>query len=253
MAQPSPVPVRFPSGLSTDFPYGPLANMGQPNPFMYHIEADDFDMLATTYTATKTTAGTIASVAGDGGLLLFTTNATTPLVTDIASLQNPVANFANIAGKKMHFLTRLQTSDVVNSAILAGLIQTTTTPFTVTDGIYFSKPTGSSTNLVLISMIASVATTLVIPTSAYTLTNGTNVDLGFFVDRSGNIMAFVGSLLVGWIAQSGTGTPGPTRGPCASFAPTITTAVLAPTLAIQSGSATSKTMTVDFMLASRER
>ena len=254
MAQPSPSPVRYPAGVSTDFPYGPLANYGMPNPVGYHHFVDDFNWLNPTLTATKTSAGTIASAAGKGGLLLFTTNAGTPLTTDIASIQLPAAAFANLAGKKMFFLTRLKTSSAANSELLAGLIQTTVTPFTVVDGIYFRKPTGAATGLVLSHATASVITSVTIPTSAYTLADDTYIDLGFYVDRAGVIYAFVGSQLVGYLPPAGTGSTNPTRGPSAQLTPAaITAVVLNPTLAIQSGTASSKTMTADFMVAAEER
>lgn len=250
MAQPSQTPVRFTSGVSTDFPYQPLANYGQHNPFFYHTWQDDFDALSASYTATKTGVGTIASAAGDGGSMLFTTAA---LAADLASLQLPSAGFSYTAGKKMFFLTRLQVSDAVNAAFNVGLIQTTATPFTVTDGIYLNKATGSASNLAINSMVGSVLTTVAIPTAAYTLANATNIDLGFYVDRNGNIMAFVGAQLVGFIAQSGS-TTNLARGPAATNTPaTITGANLNLTVAVQSGSASAKTMSVDFVMVAKER
>ena len=253
MAQPSPVPVRFPSGVSTDFPYGPLANFGQINPFGYHVHQDDFNVLLTGYTATKTGAGAIAPVAGDGGLLLFTTAA---LATDNCVLNLPVAGFALVSGKKAFFLARLQLSSAVNAAFRVGLINTTTTPFTggsITDGVYLDKATGSAANLTVVSVVGGVATTKVVPTNAYTLANATNLDLGFAVDRGGNVAIFVGAQLVGWLPQSGTGAAVPVRGPVASFQPGLTAAVLNPTLAVLSGAAAAATMTVDFVLAAVER
>lgn len=252
MPGPSAKPVRFPSGTSTDFPWQPLADFGFRNPFMYHEWEDDFDTLNTLYTATKTSAGTIASAAGDGGRVLFTTNASTPLVGDICSLQLPVAGFAPAANKKQFFMTRVNLADVTNPALLVGLIQTTATPFTVTDGIYFSKATGSAANLQLISMVGSVPTTLTIATANYTLTNGADLDLGFYINRNRTIYAFVGPALVGWFTQSG-GLAN-SKGPVGSIVnPTLTAVNLNPTIAIQSGTASSKTMTLDFAMAAKER
>lgn len=253
-AIPSQTPQRFTTGVSTDQKWQPLAEYGNFNPFFYCEFADDFlGALSGQYTATKTGNGTIAATAGDGGRMLFTTNSSTPAGTDIASLQLAAAAFSNTAGKKMFFECRLQLSSATNAAFLAGLIQTTTTPFTVTDGIYFLKATGSLTNLILRSTISSVNTDLTIPTSAYTLANATDIDLAFSIDRKGNVYAFVGSQLVGWIPQSGTGSSLPPRGPVGSFAPSITTATLNPTIAIQSGTAASSTMNVDFIMAAKER
>ena len=249
MAQPSQVPVRFVSGVSTDFPYQPLANYGQHNPFFYHTWEDDFDALFAGYTATKTGVGTIAPIPGDGGLILLTTAAT---AADLASLQLAAASFSYTPGKKSFFLTRFQINDALNAAFNVGFIQTTATPFAVTDGVYFSKATGSAANLTLNSMIGSVLTSIVIPPAAYALTNNTNIDLGIYIDRSGNVYGFVGTQLVGFIAQSGS-AGNLARGPAVSFAPNITTANLNLTLAFQSGTASAKTMTVDFVMAAKER
>ena len=254
-------PVRYPSGFTQDAPFQPLAHIGVPNPFFYHVHADDFNVVdANVYTTTVTTAGTVAGAAGDGGTALFTTNATTPLVTDIAALQLKTASFALIpatsttAGKKTAFLTRIQVSDAVNTAFNVGLMNTTATPFAPTDGVYFTKVTGAANNLTLVSNIGSVTTTVAIPTAAYTLTNNTYIDLGIYVDAKGNVGAYVGTNMVGLSPQSGTGSTNANRGTSAVLAlPGLTSVVLNPTLAIQSGSATSKTALVDFVLAARER
>lgn len=262
-----PAPARFPSGLSTDFPFGPLGAMGLPNPLFYHLWWDDMDQEISESGYTKTTSGngTVALAAGDGGVGLFTTNSSTPLITDVASLQLPAAGFSVTAGKKMFFLARVQLSSISNANLLLGLIQTTTTPFTVVDGIYFLKPTGALTGLVLNVAKASVVTSTVIPVSAYTLANNVNIDLGFHVDRAQNVYAYVGSQLVGYLPQSGTGAnnasgvpaipaPGPVAALQQAAVPTAMPVVnLNPTMALGSGTAASSTMTVDFALAAKER
>lgn len=247
----SPPPVRFLSGESNDGPYQPLADCGAGNMAFYHYFFDDFDILHGTYTQTKTGNGTIANAAGDGGLALFTTNSSTPATTDIASLQGPAAGYSLTAGKKLFFQAKLQLSDVTNSAIVVGLIQTTATPFTVTDGIYFSKASGSTT-LNINSVVGSVATTVAIPATATTLTNATYFEVAFYLTRLGDVLAFVDNQLAGYIPQS-TSVQN-TNGPVARIlAPTLTTANLNITAALQSGTASSKTMTLDFFGAAKER
>lgn len=251
-------PVRNAAGATTDTVYQPLADCGAGNPFFYHTVADDFDSTLTTgiWTQNKTGNGTVAHTAGDGGLALFTTNSTTPVGTDYAGLQLPAADFSFTPGKKLFFLTRLQLADAVNAAFVAGLVDTQANPFTaVNDGLYFSKASGAANNLQLLSVKGGVATALAIPASAYSLANGVNIDLAFYVDRNANVYAYVGAQLVGFIPTSGTGTAVPPArgGRAASFAPALTTAVLNPTLAIQSGTATSKTMLADFITVMKER
>lgn len=264
MAVPSPKPSRFVSGMSADYPGGPTANMGLPNPAFYHVVFDDFDEsvnVTSAWTQTKSGNGTIVQAAGDGGIALFTTNSSTPLVGDIASIQKPVAGFtlpqAATSGKKIFFVCRLSLADVVNPAFLAGMIQTTATPFTVTDGLYFLKATGSAANLLLRHSIGSVNTDMIIPVNAYALANNVTIDLGWYINRNGEIHAFVGSQLVGWVPENQGGGLVGQRGPVAAnstlLTAGLTTATLNPTIAVQSGTATSKAMNVDFGLWAKER
>ena len=249
-------PVRLPAGQTTDWPWQPLADCGNGNPFFYHQVQDDFDSSLTTsiWTQNKTGNGTVAHTAGDGGLALFTTNSSTPLATDYCAIQLPAASFSFTQPKKLFFLARLQVSDAVNAAFVAGLMDSQANPFvSPTDGLYFLKASGSSSNLILRSMIGSVSTDLAIPTSAYALVNNTNIDLGWYVDRNGGVHAFVGAQLVGFIPQSGSGAANPARGPAAASTPTLTAANLNVTLGVLSGTASSKTMTADFVTAQKER
>src|SRR6266404_4951170 len=179
MAVPSQKPGRHVSGISVDQVGGPTANMGLPNPAFYHVDFSDFDWdlsVANAWTKTLTGNGTAAHTAGDGGQGLLTTNSSTPLATDIASIQRPAAAFSlpqgTSSGKKAFFVCRLQLADVTNPDFLVGLIQTTT-PFTVTDGLYFLKVSGAANNLILRHSIGSANTDIAIPTNAYTLANAT--------------------------------------------------------------------------------
>lgn len=276
---PSPPPTRCTSGATTDFPWGPMADSGYGNPFFYHAFNDDFDSslgAAGLWTISSVGAGSVATAAGDGGLALFTTGAT---LNNAESIQTPAAGFilpnGALAGKKLFFLTRLQLSDVTNSSLIAGLINITGTPFTggsITDGVYFSKLTGG-TVLNIITVSGSVALTWAIPAASYALANATNIDLGFYIDRSQNLNVFVGSQLVGYLPQSGTGgvntagvTSLPVVGRCLQVVPTgnipggaqvgpwtVSAANLAPTLGVLTGAAVAKTMTVDFIGAQKER
>lgn len=273
---PSPTPTRLFGGVNAEPKFSPLAEMGMLNPLAYHLFYDDFDYstgVTGIYTATKTGNGTIAQAAGNGGTALFTTNSSTAAGTDICSLQLPAAGFKFTAGKKAFFLTRLKVASAANAEILVGLIQTTTTPFTVTDGLYFLKPTGAATGLVFKGGASSTLSSVTIPTNAYTLADATYIDLGWYVDRNQQAFAYVGSQLIGYMPNSGTGSvnsagvsalpvvgPVSTMGVTASQAiyPTGTTwsvpsADLNVTVALKSGAAASTTMTVDFVLAAMER
>jgi len=254
----SPTPGRNQSGYTTDWPWGPLADSGIGNPAFYHQYFDDFDsnLAVTGYYTITASGGSVAHVAGDGGLALFTTGA---VANNFAEIQVPTADFTlpqgTLAGKKLFFLTRMQLSDVTNSIVIAGLCNVTATPFTaVADGVYFQKA-NTGTVLNLVSVISSTATTTPIPTSAYTLANATNIDLGFYIDWYGNINAFVSANMVGYQPESGTGAGPYPRGVCLRVSGlSLSTANLTPTLAISNGGVTAaKTMTADFILAQKER
>lgn len=275
---PSQVPQRIPAGAITDPPYGPWADIGTPNPFFYHLFSDDFDnALGSTglWTVTSSGTGSVVHTPGDGGQALFTTGATG---TNFESIQLPAASFTlpqgALAGKKMGYLFRMiGMSDVVNSAFINGLCQTTTTPFAaITDGIYFAKASASS-QITLNIAAASSTFTYNIPQSHYTLANNTQIDFSWTIDRYGNVLASIGSTLVGWIPQSGTGASVgtnvypklpvlcPTEKIYSGNQPTtvatgvftLTTANLNATVALQTGAAAAKTMTVDFIGVAKER
>ena len=260
MAIPSQTPSRLTSGLSFDYPWGPLANMGFPNPFFYGAWADDFMVKESTYTTTATGNGTAAIAANSNanamGELLFTTNSSTPAGADLVSLQLAAAPWLLQAGKKAFFLTRLKLSAASNAAFRVGMFPTGTTPFTgnLTNALYFDKATGSLTNLNMVNVSGGTAVTTAVPTSAYTLANATYLDLGWYLDRNANLYGFVGAQLVGWLPQSGTGSSVGGRGPVvASNAITLPAAAMNMGLAVSSGTAASSTMTVDFWLGAVER
>jgi hypothetical protein len=253
-------PTRFPGGFTQAATFQALRNMGSEDPFYYHQFADDFDgNNANAYTETITTAGTIANTPADGGALLFTTNATTPLATDIAAIQLKAASFTYTQGKKLFYYTRVASGGVANPAWLVGMIQTTATPFTVVNGIYFSKATGSTT-INLITVVASVATTTpltTLSTAFGTASAGASLDLSFEVSANGDVVVSAGInvSLTGAVLQSGTGANTPAflcLTQCITGL-TLPTAILNPTIALQSGTAASQTLQADFMLAAKER
>ena len=242
-------PTRFTSGLTQAASFQPLGNLGIPDPFFYADYADDFIHYNTgDYTVTAS-GGTVAASAagGSGGRILFTTGATS---TNFAAIQLTIASFGYTAGKKLAYLCRINPTVVTTNTLVAGLIQTTATPFTVTDGIYFTKASGS-TNVVVNAVTGST----VIGTTTLTgiLTAATDIDLGFYVDRQGNIKIFYGNSLEGYKRQD-FATLGPNASiPASSLTGSITSVLLNPTLAIETNSAAAVTMYADFQFAAQER
>lgn len=260
MAQPaSPTPTRTgPGGISTDTPYGLFADLGFPSLLDYFVDVDDtlFSLGITgAWTKSATTTGTAVPTAGDGGRGLFSTAAAN---NDAISIQRPVANITlpqgTLAGKKAFFTASFQLSDITASAFIVGLCNITATPLTaVADGLYFQKSAGSTT-VNLISVIGSAATTLALPAAQVPLANATDIDLGWYLDRYGNVNAYAGGNLYGFVPQSGTGASVPPRGRIAQMlAPTLTTANLSITIAIAAGAVAIKTLNLDAVFAAKER
>ncbi len=271
-------PSRLTAGVSFDAPWQPLGRIGSPSPMFYHTKFDDFDQYDTNqWTTVTTSTGTVASVAGDGGLIVMTTAATN---ADVEGIHAPIAGFTfsppngtTVAGKKTVFLARIALSNIL-SGFTAGLMNLTTTPFAATDGVYVQKVENVAA-INLVSIVGGVATTIAIPSAAYSafFANAATFDVGFLYDPSNgqgstpqgapNLYGFIGQNLVGYQPQSGSGAlnaaGNPPRQPVVSFFqvnganPTLTTATLTPTVAVQAPSAAAVTLTADFVYAAKER
>ena len=243
----SQAPMRIAAGFTQAQYFQTLRDIGQPDPTFYATAFDDFmSYVATPYTITATGNGAVARAAGKGGLVTFTTNSSTPATTDIVSLQESVAPFALTLGQKFAFSTSFTGADLTNPALVLGCIQTTTTPFTITDGIWFSKASGSLA-LVLNSAISSVVTSV---TTSFTFVNGAQCNLGFYLNPKGEIEAYANNSVGGQVIDQDRVA----LGPVGRLIPaSLTTANLNPTLAVQSGTATSKVVTFDWFLAAMER
>lgn len=243
-------PVRFTSGFTQDASWQPLGAIGIPNPFFYAAFQDDFlPYQSGKYTVTAT-GGSVAQTTsnGTGGRILFTTGATSG---NFAEIQMDGDGFSYTAGKKFVYLTRIQVADITNTEVIAGLIDSTATPFSaVTDGIYFYKAAAGTS----IQLRAVTGSTLVgSATITGALTANTDIDLGFYVDRSGNIKAFYGHNLIGQQSQN-TATLGPDTAIRAStLTGALTTAALYSTLAVAAGTAAAQTMVSDFLFSAQER
>lgn len=249
-------PIRTPAGGTTDQIFQPLADCGNGNPFFYHMFSDDFDPYRSTdYNVVTTgTGAAVAAVSGDGGLVRFTLGTT----AGTTSLQHSNGNQSftlNSQPKKVFFECRFQLSSAAyaSGTVVVGLTQFSATPGTVTDGVYFQW---NGTTLTINSANASAITSVTIPAAAYTMANNTNIDMAFYITRLGDVLAYVDTQLVGFIPQSNIGTTGNPQnaGAVARItAPSLTSAVLTPTMAYVQAGAVANTMTIDFFQAQKER
>lgn len=279
MASPSQVPQRSPSGYSTDPPWGPLANFGQPNPFMYQTVFDDFyEALAQDGYFSTILSGTGAAAAltpGDGGQILLTTSTAGAGTSGIIGGRNnfflPPAVFSGTGltatlfpSKKVFYAARINVAAVATTTLYAGLVPAATTTALPTDGIFFQLTSASS--IVLTAYSASALQwTLTIP--ATTLAGGAYanaqwLDLAFHMDRLQNVYAYAGFPLFGWVPPSAwTGVNNvnaapPPRGAVAAYQVGVqgawTPTVNGLTYAIIA-SGTIQTVNADFILAAKER
>lgn len=244
-------PTRFTSGLTQAASFQPLGAIGLPDPFFYaYYEDDFFPYNSANYTVTAASGSVAANDAnGTGGRILFTTGAT---AGNFAEIQTTTAALKYTAGKKLAYLARIQLSDATNNAFVAGLIETNTTPFTgIANGFYFFKAAGSTA---LQFLVKNTSTTIGSIASVATLANLTDIDIGFYLDRSGNIKIFTGSNLEGAKRQN-TATLGPNYVILGSnLTGSITSAQLNPTLAVSNGTTAAATsMVADFQFAGMER
>jgi hypothetical protein len=223
MTSPSQTPQRSPAGYSTDPPYGPLADYGQPNPFMYQTLFDDFfgtfanDELFTTLGTG--TGSAVANQAGDGGQLLLTNGSTANLSSGVKGIANnfflPPQTFSGTGltatlfpSKKVHFLARIAVPVVAGFSFTAGLVPSTYATGNPTDGIVVQAPAGLAT-MSLNAYSGSVLqwsipfpTILLAGGAQAIIANNSWFDVGFYMDRSMNVYGMLGFPLVGWVPQS---------------------------------------------------
>lgn len=231
-------PSRFPGGLTNAAPGSNMGMAGFPDPSFWHVYFDDFD----TFTAAQWTITTVEAGAGsatealtdaDGGVLLITNDAAD---NDADFFQKVGESFLMEAGKRAVFKARFRTNDAVQSDIVIGLQVTDTTPLDVTDGIYFLKAYGVATFDLICRKDASAGSTAA--TAVATAANDAWLTLGWFYDGKGNIAVFVNDAQVATLAAT------------SAFLPDTELTV---SFGIQNGEAVAKTLSLDYILAAKER
>lgn len=222
---------RFPNGIGTVKKADTLGMLGMPDPTKFHAFMDDFDLyVAADWVVTEVGVATQALADGDGGLLLITNAA----ADNNSSFQQKIGeSFLFAAGKKLWFKAKFQVSDATQSDFVIGLQITDTTPLDVTDGVFFQKDDGDA-NLDFHVEKNNVATTA---TAIHTMVTATDVVVGFYYDGVSEIQYFIDGVHVGTSVT--TNLPD-------DEALTIS-------FGVQNGAAVAKTMTLDYVLAVKER
>jgi len=221
---------NFPDGFTNAGLSSVLQTYLDADPTVMHTYFSDFDIFtAGDWTNTATGAVTNAVAAGDGGTLSMLNSAAN---NDLDSLQLKAASFAITSGKDAWFKTRFKLSNATNAALTLGLIQTTTTPLTVTNGLYLSKAAASTT------LNAKVASGSAISTTAVgTMADDTYVVVGLHYSANANaIFIYLNGNRVGQLATTN-----------------LPSSALNLTIAVANGTAAANTLTVDYVLASTAR
>lgn len=230
-------PTRFPSGVTNAAPGSPLGMFGLPDPSSWHVYFDDFDTFNTgdwTITTVEGGAGdaTEALTDEDGGVLLITNDAADD---DSDFFDKKGESFLMAAGKRAFFKARIKTSDATQSDVLIGLQITDTTPLDATDGIYFIKSDGSTSVSIVCRKNATTGST---SATAGTMADATWIELAWYYDGKGNLAYFVDGVQKGTLDAS------------SSYLPDTELTV---SFGIQNGEAVAKTLSVDYILAAKER
>jgi hypothetical protein len=225
---------HHPNGVTNAALNSAFAQLMFPDPTLFHTYFNDFD----TYTAgdwvvTETGAGgTQALTAGNGGLLLITSDA---LDNDGNVLQKTPAAFALAAGKKAWFSTRLAMEKATQSDMQVGLVIVDTTPLDATDGIYFEKLDGTATISIVSRKNATTGST---SAAVGTLVAATQTVLQWYYDGAGRL----------YFGQDGVQTGSLD---VANYFPDATN--LTVSIAAFNGEAGAATTTVDYVFAAVER
>lgn len=231
---------NFPKGLTNNTAINILGSFKTVDPTLYHSYFNDFDKYdAADWVITTVEAGagdaTEALTDADGGVLLVTNDA----ADNDSDFFNKVGeSFLMASGKKAYFKARFKVSDATQSDFVIGLQITDTTPLAVTDGIYFQKDDGDA-NLDFHVTKNSTSTSA---SAIATVADDTYLTVGFYYNGVDKIYYY-----------AGTDSLNPTVLGSSVVTNLPDDEVLTVSFGIQNGEAVAKTMSIDYILAAKER
>jgi len=213
-----------------------------------HEYNNDFDEFNTAnYTVSNAGAGTtFASIAGDNGIIQAITAAG---ANDFYSIQNVRATYLFALGYRI-FAEFVFSVDNALANIIAGLLNTTATPFTgasQTDGVYIT--TAATTAISVNAAVGGVITTT---PNAAVLNPGLANFVTFKLYWDGGIYAAAPKGRIVW-ELSGSGVVTPARGEIAAPANYPGVTLTNPTFGVQASSAAARTMYVDLFSILKDR
>lgn len=222
---------HFKNGLTTASPTEPFGEFILPDMTKAHVFMEDFDYYnAADWTVTEVGVAVQVLDNIDGGNLLLT-NAGADDNSNF--LQKVGESFLFQTGKKLWFDCLIEVNDAIQSDVVIGLQITDTSPLSVTDGVYFIKADGAAT----FDFVVVKGGTSTITSAVSTLSSATFKRLSFFYNGIDKITIFDNGVAVA--ASVTTNLPDDET--------------LTISFGIQNGEAAIKLMSVDYIMAAKER
>jgi hypothetical protein len=230
---------RFQNGVTNARSSSTLGAMGQPDPTKFTTFFEDFNTFTASDWNTNTVelgAGTasraITSAAGnaDGGILLITND---DADNDSMFLNKIGESFKFEAGKQLWFKARFKISDATQSDFVMGLQITDSTPLDVTHGVYFMK----DDNDAFLDFYVEKSNVQSSAIAVYTVVSNTYMTVGFYYNGVNEVGYYVNDVRLGSLPV--TNLPDDEE--------------LTISFGIQNGDAVIRTMSVDYVFASKER
>lgn len=195
VAIPALATTRFPNGVTNSSSSGLFWNSILPNATSVHSFLDEFDRWnsdSVNYTITVSSSNSTQVMASaDMGVLTITNVASA--TNDATVIEKVGKNFQFETGKRFWFHTRIKVDKISTANLLVGLAVTDTTPFDVTDGVFFQKDAGTTLNFVVRKGSVATATTTNVGVA---MADNTYIDLGFYYDGVTTIQLFCSDALV---------------------------------------------------------
>jgi len=228
-------PTRYDKGVTNVDRSSTMGMFLAPDPTKVHVFFDDFDFYNSTDGETwdiVAASGSVALADGDGGRILLTTNAADNALAQIATVAEC---FKLEAGKKAWFKAKVAAmAGATQQDVIIGLHVDDQTPVAgaPADGVYFRKDDGDTNwDFQIMKSSASVGA----DTAIATATTG-EITLGFYFDGVSKFDFYVDDVLTGSV----TTTDFPTT-------------ELGVAITVQAGNSSAATLTMDYVLAAKER
>ena len=228
-------PVRFPNGVTNSASNSPTRAMPVLDPTKVHMYFNDFDKYdLADWTITTTEGGggdaTEALTDADGGVLVITNDVADD---DLDFFQKVGESFLFEVGKKLWFKCRFKVLEVIQMDLHIGLTVTDTSLLDVTDGVYFKSDDGDA----YLDFGVEKDDTATAATAIATLVADTYVVVGFYYDGVSSVEYSVNNVVLGSCVT--TNLPDDEE--------------LTVTFGIQNGAVAANVLSIDYIMACKER